>query len=124
VSTLKFLALMVLAVLATIGMVGCAPGADGLKQACANTDTFLTGGYQLATASMKDAQRKGTAKALLGCFEDFVGALDAGVKVKEATCTATTNYAAMTAKVLGAGTEVATAVAQWKTCSKSALEGL
>jgi hypothetical protein len=60
------------------GAIGCAAGAGGLRQACTNADTLMTGGYQLATASMKDAQRKGTAKALLGCFEDFVGSLDGG----------------------------------------------
>jgi hypothetical protein len=106
------------------GAIGCAAGAGGLRQACTNADTLMTGGYQLATASMKDAQRKGTAKALLGCFEDFVGSLDAGAKVKEATCTATNEYAAMTAKVWGAGAAVATAVAQWKSCSAKALGGL
>jgi hypothetical protein len=124
VSTLKFLALVVCSVLAAIAMVGCAPGYDGLRQSCANTDAFLTGGYKLATASMKAAKSNGTAKQLLGCFQDFVGALDAGAKVKEGMCAsaaASTDYASDAAAVMTAGASVATAVSNWQKCSARAL---
>lgn len=105
-------------------LAGCAPGVDGLRQTCANTDVLLTGGYQLATASMKSAEQSGTAKRLLGCFEDLVAALDAASKIKEASCdgpSGTASIASDVGAVFGAGTNIAAAMANWKTCSATAL---
>lgn len=102
--------------------VGCAGGVDGLRQACANTDTVLTGGYQLATAGMKEAMADGKAKQLRGCFEDLVAALDAAAAVKEGVCAVgapSSPTSTTAARVTQAGADVAAAIAKFHTCSTS-----
>jgi hypothetical protein len=106
---------------------GCAPGLDGLRQACANTDTVLTGGYQLATASMKDAAAKGTAKQLLGCFQDLVASLDTAASAKSAACAPgapSSSIASDTAAAGEATAAIAGAVGQWRACSAKVIGGL
>jgi hypothetical protein len=103
---------------------GCASGADGLRQACANTDTALTGGYHLLTAEMRKAEVAGTAKQLVGCFEDFMTVLDGVAKVKSDNCTdvdAVHDFKSATASVLSAGATVANAVQNWQACNTKAL---
>lgn len=110
------------AVVCLLALGACAPGVDGLRQTCANTDTVLTGGYQLATAGMRDAVAAGRATQLLGCFVDLVAALDVAAKSKAGACepgAPSSSITSDTAAVASAGAAVAAAVATWRACNVS-----
>lgn len=104
--------------------VGCASGQDGWNQACANANTALQSSYTLLTGEEKSAEEKGTAKSLLGCFENFDAALHAAEKEKNDACTLSTaqgNFNTYAGKVQNLITTVSAATANWKTCSLKAL---
>lgn len=88
---------------AIAGLVGlltcCAPGTNGLRQACANTDELLTSSYNLAAswyhadqARIRDKATtdKAQAEAMLEADEKIaskvLGSLDAAVSSKRAIC--------------------------------------
>jgi hypothetical protein len=99
---------------------GCASGEDGWNQACANANTTLQAGYQLATGEMKKSEADGTVKQLMGCFTDFDAALHAAEKEKNDACDrskAASDFNSYAAKVQNLITNITGITSTWKTCS-------
>jgi len=101
-------------IVAAIAFTGCASGSDGLKQACANTDTVLTGAYKLDTATMTEVIALGKASQFRKDFEVATASLDAAAATKATACSATAasnnGWAALMATVLQAGADATAAV--------------
>lgn len=93
---------------------GCASGEDGLRQACANTDSVLTGAYQLDTATMKEVIALGKAGTYVKDFEVATGSIDAAAATKATACAAVATdskgWAALITKVLQAGADATAAI--------------
>lgn len=110
---------------AALGM-GCASGADGLRQGCADANAALTSGYQLELGEMQKAEKAGTAKSLLGCFEAFTASLDVAQRAKEEVCKDpdhAPDFKAYTSKAIAIAPAVADAVKQWWSCNATAIGG-
>lgn len=128
--------LVLSACLFVASLPGCASGADGLRQGCADANSGLTGAFKLLTGDMKAAHEKGTAKQLLGCFSAASASLHALVDAKDQVCCIVkgadgscsipdnlpkqtfTDYAAKAAAI---APQIPAIISQWRACSVKAL---
>lgn len=115
---------------------GCASGADGLRQGCADANQGLAGAFNLLTGDMKAAHDKGTAKQLLGCFSAASASLHTLVTAKDAVCCVVKNpdgtcsvpdnlpkqtlmdYAGKAAAI---APQIPAIISEWRACSVKAL---
>ena len=102
---------------------GCAPGADGLRQACATTNTILADSYRSVTAAMAtdlgqarathDATAETKLRARVPLFGKALATLDVASAAKTAACAyadTSTDTKGLIAKVLAIAANVQKAV--------------
>lgn len=104
------------ALLVALAFSACAPGADGLRQACANADDILTNAYRLDTATMKETIAVGKAAQYARDFEIATASIDTAAGMKATACASTATdskgWADLAAKVAAAGADATAAIAK------------
>jgi hypothetical protein len=98
---------------------GCAADADHLRQACADTNAALNATGQVLLGEMQQAERDGSAKAKLACFEAAVATLHDLTVAKDQVCTnidSAPDYKLYIAKAIALGPSISPIVNQYRTC--------